>query len=285
MTAAGLRGRVGTPRSLVPDTAPDASLGTLAAVPSRSFSCPSMPHPTIVAHVAPKPTISVRATWVGEHRFDTGRHGRADRPVRRLGQDRAEPGGRARERARDVHRHRRRRHPRQATHAAGSAGRRRACRAAGRSIRDESSASGWTFVIDGAGIEIAACRARRRAGDREVLLGGRDAGDRRRRRDERRRERDDGGRSCSSRTRRAGARSAPRSGVAAHLVPAAAALPFEPLRQPLSQRLGRAELLARDPPRREGSTPDSPRTPGTVGTTAMCALSRSAPVGVICSSR
>jgi putative redox protein len=36
---------------------------------------PEHPHPTIVAHVAPKPTISVRATWVGEHRFDTGRHG------------------------------------------------------------------------------------------------------------------------------------------------------------------------------------------------------------------
>jgi putative redox protein len=33
------------------------------------------PHPAIVAHVPAKPTISVRATWMGEHRFDTGRHG------------------------------------------------------------------------------------------------------------------------------------------------------------------------------------------------------------------
>src|SRR3954469_9915664 len=51
------------------------------------------------------------------------------------------------------------------------------------------------------------------------------------------------GNSCSSRTRRAGARSASRSGVAAHLVPAGAALPFEPPPHPLPQRLGRAELL------------------------------------------
>jgi putative redox protein len=33
------------------------------------------PHPTIVHHPVPKPTITVRATWVGEHRFDTGRPG------------------------------------------------------------------------------------------------------------------------------------------------------------------------------------------------------------------
>jgi putative redox protein len=33
------------------------------------------PHPTIVPHAAPKPTITVRATWEGEHRFDTGRPG------------------------------------------------------------------------------------------------------------------------------------------------------------------------------------------------------------------
>jgi putative redox protein len=33
----------------------------------------SHPHPQIVPHPAPKPTITVRATWVGEHRFDTGR--------------------------------------------------------------------------------------------------------------------------------------------------------------------------------------------------------------------
>ena len=33
------------------------------------------PHPTIVPHVGPKPTITVRATWEGEHRFDTGRPG------------------------------------------------------------------------------------------------------------------------------------------------------------------------------------------------------------------
>jgi len=32
-----------------------------------------VPHPQIVPHHAPKPTITVRATWVGEHRFDTGR--------------------------------------------------------------------------------------------------------------------------------------------------------------------------------------------------------------------
>ena len=32
-----------------------------------------MPHPQIVPHATPKPTITVRATWVGEHLFDTGR--------------------------------------------------------------------------------------------------------------------------------------------------------------------------------------------------------------------
>lgn len=32
-----------------------------------------MPHPQIVPHPTPKPTITVRATWAGEHRFDTGR--------------------------------------------------------------------------------------------------------------------------------------------------------------------------------------------------------------------
>ena len=32
-----------------------------------------MPHPQIVPHHTPKPTITVRATWAGEHRFDTGR--------------------------------------------------------------------------------------------------------------------------------------------------------------------------------------------------------------------
>ena len=31
------------------------------------------PHPTIVPHAGVKPTITVRATWDGEHRFDTGR--------------------------------------------------------------------------------------------------------------------------------------------------------------------------------------------------------------------
>lgn len=31
------------------------------------------PHPTIVPHAGPKPTITIRATWEGEHRFDTGR--------------------------------------------------------------------------------------------------------------------------------------------------------------------------------------------------------------------
>lgn len=34
-----------------------------------------MSHPKIVPHPAPKPTIIVRATWAGEHRFDTGRPG------------------------------------------------------------------------------------------------------------------------------------------------------------------------------------------------------------------
>lgn len=32
-----------------------------------------MPHPQIVPHAAAKPTITVRAVWAGEHRFDTGR--------------------------------------------------------------------------------------------------------------------------------------------------------------------------------------------------------------------
>jgi putative redox protein len=33
------------------------------------------PHPTVVHHPLPKPTITIRATWLGEHRFDTGRPG------------------------------------------------------------------------------------------------------------------------------------------------------------------------------------------------------------------
>ena len=33
-----------------------------------------MPHPKIISHPA-RPTITVRATWVGEHRFETGRPG------------------------------------------------------------------------------------------------------------------------------------------------------------------------------------------------------------------
>jgi putative redox protein len=33
------------------------------------------PHPAIVRPAGPKPTISVHATWAGEHRFDTGRPG------------------------------------------------------------------------------------------------------------------------------------------------------------------------------------------------------------------
>jgi putative redox protein len=32
-----------------------------------------VPHPKIIPHSATKPTIAVRATWDGEHRFDTGR--------------------------------------------------------------------------------------------------------------------------------------------------------------------------------------------------------------------
>ena len=35
------------------------------------------PHPTIVPHAGHKPTITIRATWEGEHRFDTGRPGGA----------------------------------------------------------------------------------------------------------------------------------------------------------------------------------------------------------------
>ncbi|HEX7941721.1 MAG TPA: OsmC family protein [Gemmatimonadaceae bacterium] len=38
-------------------------------------------HPTIVPHAGPKPRITVRATWEGEHRFDTGR---PDGPVARF---------------------------------------------------------------------------------------------------------------------------------------------------------------------------------------------------------
>jgi putative redox protein len=33
------------------------------------------PHPAVVPHAGHKPTITVRATWNGEHRFDTGRPG------------------------------------------------------------------------------------------------------------------------------------------------------------------------------------------------------------------
>ena len=32
-----------------------------------------MPHPKIVPHPVARPTITVRAVWAGEHRFDTGR--------------------------------------------------------------------------------------------------------------------------------------------------------------------------------------------------------------------
>jgi len=32
-----------------------------------------VPHPQIVPHAVAKPTITVRAVWAGEHRFDTGR--------------------------------------------------------------------------------------------------------------------------------------------------------------------------------------------------------------------
>ena len=32
-----------------------------------------MPHPQIVPHPTARPTLSVRAVWAGEHRFDTGR--------------------------------------------------------------------------------------------------------------------------------------------------------------------------------------------------------------------
>ncbi len=39
------------------------------------------PHPAIVPHAGHKPTITVRATWVGEHRFDAGR---PDGPVARF---------------------------------------------------------------------------------------------------------------------------------------------------------------------------------------------------------
>jgi putative redox protein len=33
------------------------------------------PHPALAPHAGPKPTLTVRATWAGEHRFDTGRPG------------------------------------------------------------------------------------------------------------------------------------------------------------------------------------------------------------------
>lgn len=39
------------------------------------------PHPTVIPHPSPRPTITVRATWAGEHRFDTGR---PDGPVARF---------------------------------------------------------------------------------------------------------------------------------------------------------------------------------------------------------
>jgi putative redox protein len=32
-----------------------------------------VPHPQLIPHAATKPTITVRAVWAGEHRFDTGR--------------------------------------------------------------------------------------------------------------------------------------------------------------------------------------------------------------------
>ena len=32
-----------------------------------------MPHPKIIPHPSAKPTITIRASWAGEHRFDTGR--------------------------------------------------------------------------------------------------------------------------------------------------------------------------------------------------------------------
>lgn len=40
-----------------------------------------MHHPKIVPHPVARPTISVRATWAGDHRFDTGR---ADGPTARF---------------------------------------------------------------------------------------------------------------------------------------------------------------------------------------------------------
>jgi putative redox protein len=40
-----------------------------------------VPHPQIVPHAVAKPTITVRAVWIGEHRFDTGR---PDGPTARL---------------------------------------------------------------------------------------------------------------------------------------------------------------------------------------------------------
>ena len=39
------------------------------------------PHPAIAPHAGHKPTITVRTTWVGEHRFDSGR---PDGPVARF---------------------------------------------------------------------------------------------------------------------------------------------------------------------------------------------------------
>jgi putative redox protein len=42
---------------------------------ARARPLSSHPHPAIAPHPVPKPTITVRATWAGEHRFDTGRPG------------------------------------------------------------------------------------------------------------------------------------------------------------------------------------------------------------------
>src|SRR5437764_11754230 len=80
MTAVGLRGGVVTPRSLAPDTAPAIRCVACSSL-VEGFRMSQHPHPTVVHHAGHKPTISVRATWVGEHRFDTGR---PDGPVARF---------------------------------------------------------------------------------------------------------------------------------------------------------------------------------------------------------
>jgi putative redox protein len=80
MTAVGLWGGIDTMSSLLPDAGPVIRCVACSSLDEVS-GMSEHPHPTIVPHVGHKPTITVRATWAGEHRFDTGRPGG---PVARL---------------------------------------------------------------------------------------------------------------------------------------------------------------------------------------------------------